>query len=109
MTTNITQLTIDLATLAQVRGDSENLARARRRAGMTLPCVVGFASGCAAGALLEVCFGLWALVLPVVLAALAIPLGELRSDGEASLEFKNGGSHDERPTTARPTHECPLG
>jgi uncharacterized membrane protein YoaK (UPF0700 family) len=72
MTTNITQLSIDLTTLARGRGDPDELAEARRRARMTLPCVVGFAGGCAA---LEVHCGLWALALPVVIAALAVPLG----------------------------------
>ena len=85
MTTNITQLTIDLATLARGRGDPDELARARRRASMTFPFVVGFVGGCAAGAVLEVYFGLWALALPVALAALAVPLGELRSDHGAGL------------------------
>jgi uncharacterized membrane protein YoaK (UPF0700 family) len=96
MTTNITQLAIDLATLARGRGEPDDLARARRRARLTFLCVVGFVGGCAAGAVLEVYFGLWALALPVVLAALALPLGELRSDGGAGLEFKNGGSYAER-------------
>ena len=40
-------------------------------------------------------------LLPVVLAALAIPLGELTSDGGAGLEFKNGGSYDDQPTCAQ--------
>jgi uncharacterized membrane protein YoaK (UPF0700 family) len=92
MSTNITQLTIDLATLARGRGDPDDLARARRRAGMTFPCVVGFVGGCAAGAVLEVYVGLWALALPVVLAALAVPSGELRSHGRAGLEFKKASS-----------------
>src|SRR5207244_5147355 len=65
MSTNITQLAIDLATLARGRGDPNILARARRRASMTFPCVVAFVAGCAAGAVLEVYFGLWALALPV--------------------------------------------
>jgi hypothetical protein len=81
MSTNIAQLFIDLATLTRGRGDPDELAQARSRAHMTFPCVVGFMGGCAAGAALEVCFDLWALALPVVLAALAVPLGELRSDG----------------------------
>jgi uncharacterized membrane protein YoaK (UPF0700 family) len=80
MTTNITQVTIDLAMLAGGRGDPDELAKARRRASMTLLCVVGFVGGCTAGAVLEVCSGLWALALPVVLAVLAVPLGELRRD-----------------------------
>jgi uncharacterized membrane protein YoaK (UPF0700 family) len=98
MTTNITQLAIDLATLARGRGDPDDLARARLRARMTFPCVVGFVGGCAAGAVLEVYFGLWALALPVVLAALAVPLGELGSDRGAGLEFKDGGSYGDKPT-----------
>jgi uncharacterized membrane protein YoaK (UPF0700 family) len=84
MTTNITQLTIDLATLTQGRGQSDDLANVRRRAGVTFPCVVGFVAGCAAGAVLEVQFGLWALALPVVLAALALPLGEVWGEGLAT-------------------------
>jgi uncharacterized membrane protein YoaK (UPF0700 family) len=38
--------------------------------------VIGFAVGLALGAVLEIYFGLWSLILPVMLAALAIPLGE---------------------------------
>jgi uncharacterized membrane protein YoaK (UPF0700 family) len=101
MTTNLTELAVDLATLTRGRGDPDDLARARRRASMTFPCVVAFVGGCAAGAILEVYFGLWALALPVVLAALAIPLAELTSDGGTGLEFKNGGSYDDQPTSAQ--------
>ena len=81
MTANITQLTIDLATLARGRDGPDDLATARRRASTTFPCVVGFVAGCVAGVVLEVHFGLWALVAPVALAALAVPIGELPSDG----------------------------
>jgi uncharacterized membrane protein YoaK (UPF0700 family) len=77
MTTNVTQLTIDLATLVRSRGDAGELAKARSRARMTFPCIVGFVGGCAAGAALEVRFGLWALALPVALSALAVPLGRV--------------------------------
>ena len=77
MTTNTTQLTVDLATLAWGRGKPADLARARRRAAVTFPCVVGFVVGCSAGAVLEVYFGPRALALPVVLAVLAVPLGEV--------------------------------
>ncbi len=76
MTTNTTQLTIDLATLIWNRGEPDDLATARRRAGVTFPCVVGFVGGCAIGAVLEGHFGLWALALPVGLAAVAVRLGE---------------------------------
>ena len=77
MTTNITQLTIDLSTLVRSRGDADELAKARNRARMTFPGIVGFVVGCAAGAALEVRFGLWALALPVALSALAVPLGRV--------------------------------
>ena len=77
MTTNITQLTVDLVTLARRRGNADELAKAGRRARMTFACVIGFAAGCAAGAALEIKFGLWALTLPVLLSALAGPLGEV--------------------------------
>ncbi len=80
LTTNTTQLTLDLATLVRRLGQPEELARARRRASLTFPCVVGFLAGCAAGAFLEIHLHLWALALPLILAVLAIPLGELWSD-----------------------------
>lgn len=84
MTTNTTQLTVGLATLAGGWGKPDDLARARRRASVTFPCVVGFVAGCAAGAVLEVHLGLGALALPVVLAVLAVPLGERWGDGRAA-------------------------
>jgi uncharacterized membrane protein YoaK (UPF0700 family) len=58
-----------------LRGRPEDCASARRRASATFPCIVGFIAGCAAGAVLEVHGGLWALTLPVILAALAVLLG----------------------------------
>ena len=84
MTTNTTQLTVDLATLAWGRGKPDDLARARRRAALTFPSVVGFVVGCAAGAVLQVHFGLRALALPVILAALAVPLGEVWGEGRTT-------------------------
>jgi uncharacterized membrane protein YoaK (UPF0700 family) len=38
--------------------------------------MAGFVGGCVAGAVFELRFGVGALVLPVILATLAIPLGE---------------------------------
>jgi uncharacterized membrane protein YoaK (UPF0700 family) len=84
MTTNTTQLAVDLATVMRRAGDPDNLARARHRAGVILPSVAGFISGCAAGGFLELHFGLWSLTLPLVLAATAIPLGELWNDGSTT-------------------------
>jgi uncharacterized membrane protein YoaK (UPF0700 family) len=80
MTTNTTQLAIDLAVVVRGRGEPGDLARARHRAGVTFPAVAGFVAGCAAGGFLEIHLGLWALGLPVVLAAIAVPLGELSSE-----------------------------
>jgi uncharacterized membrane protein len=44
---------------------------------MTFACVTGFVVGCGAGAVLEVKLGFWALALPVLLSALAVPLGRV--------------------------------
>jgi uncharacterized membrane protein YoaK (UPF0700 family) len=81
MTTNITQLIVDLCAFVRWSGEPDDLARARRRqASLTFPCVVGFVAGCAAGAALEVHLGLRALVLPALLAVLAVALRERRDD-----------------------------
>jgi uncharacterized membrane protein YoaK (UPF0700 family) len=76
MTTNVTQLTVDLATLVRGHSEQTELPRIRCRADMTSVSVIGFAVGLALGAVLEIHFGLWSLILPAMLAALAIPLGE---------------------------------
>ena len=104
MTTNTTQLTVDLATLAWGRGKPDDLDRVRRPAGVTLPCVVGFVAGCAAGAGLEIYCGLWALALPVVLAAAAVALGELWTDGlvDAARRTATAGGHDATARTPNP-------
>jgi uncharacterized membrane protein YoaK (UPF0700 family) len=78
MTTNTTQLIIDLAAIARSWGQPDDLGKARRRARVTFACLVGFVGGCVAGAVLELHLGVGALALPVVLAALAVPLGELK-------------------------------
>jgi uncharacterized membrane protein YoaK (UPF0700 family) len=75
LTTNTVQLTVDLATLIRDKAQPDELARARRRARITLPAVAGFAVGCTAGAILELHFGLWALTLPASTAGLALLLG----------------------------------
>ena len=76
MTTNVTQFTVDFATLVRDHDESNDLATVRRRADLTLASVIGFAIGLALGAVFEIRFGLWSLIFPVILAALAIPLGE---------------------------------
>lgn len=101
MTTNTTQLTIDLAMLARGVGKPEDLAKARHRAGMTFPAVIGFVVGCAAGAALEVHFGLRALALPVVLAVLAIPIDERSSTGHATPSDLHGETYVTPPRPER--------
>jgi uncharacterized membrane protein YoaK (UPF0700 family) len=111
MSTNITQLTVDLATLGQGLGKPDDVARVWYRASMTFPCVVGFVAGCAAGAVLEVHCGLWALALPVVLAAAAVPLGKLRGDGPAEAARRTGaaGGHGAAARTTEPDHLAAVG
>src|SRR6266436_5888459 len=53
MTTNTTQLSVDLVTLARGLGEHDDLFRVRHRASVTGSCVVAFVAGCAAGAVLE--------------------------------------------------------
>lgn len=76
MTTNTTQLAVDLAIVVRRRDDPDQLARSRHRAWLIFPSIAGFVIGCTAAALLEVRYGLRTLLLPVVLAMIAIPLGE---------------------------------
>jgi uncharacterized membrane protein YoaK (UPF0700 family) len=76
MTTNTTQLIVDVAALVRSAEDPDKLGETRQRARVTSLCMAGFVGGCVAGAVLEVHFGVGALVLPVTLAAIAVPLGE---------------------------------
>ena len=76
MTTNTTQLIVDVAALVRSAENPEKLGETRLRARVTFLCMAGFVGGCVAGAVLEVHFGVGALVLPVTLAAIAVPLGE---------------------------------
>jgi uncharacterized membrane protein YoaK (UPF0700 family) len=78
MTTNTTQLVIDLLAATDSRRSPDDLARARKRAGVTFACILGFTVGCVAGAICEVHVGVRAMALPLVLATLAIPLGEFQ-------------------------------
>ena len=77
LTSNTVQLTIDVATLLRGNATRDELTQAKKRARVTFPSVGGFIAGCTASALLESHFGLWALMLPVGTAALAILLGEI--------------------------------
>jgi uncharacterized membrane protein YoaK (UPF0700 family) len=94
LTTNTTQLTIALATLVRGRGKYDELARARNSVRTLLPCITGFVAGCAAGAYLEVKFHLWALGLPVILAMVAIPLGEVWNSGLTTQQNQTKVTND---------------
>jgi len=73
MTTNITRFTVDIGTLLLGK-PVEEIAGARSRTKHTWPAIVGFALGCGLGALCEAAVGLWALILPTVLALLALAI-----------------------------------
>lgn len=76
LTTDTVLLTIDLVTLIRGNVSPAETAQARRRFRMTVPAIAGFIAGCGGGGLLEIHFKLWALVFPVVMAVIAIPLSE---------------------------------
>jgi uncharacterized membrane protein YoaK (UPF0700 family) len=84
MTTNTTQLAVDLAMVVRGRDDSDQLARSHRRIRLIFPSIAGFVIGCAVAAFLEVGYGLKALWFPVVLATIAIPLGEQWRDQQTT-------------------------
>jgi uncharacterized membrane protein YoaK (UPF0700 family) len=71
MTTNVTRFTTDIGTVL-LRGDPDEVAKARRRAAQTWPSIIGFTVGCALGAASEAKVGLWSLALPTSLALLAL-------------------------------------
>jgi uncharacterized membrane protein YoaK (UPF0700 family) len=75
MTTNITQLTMDVVALLVAR-DPEDAAKAGARAKRTWPAVAGFVAGCCLGAWCEAVAGLWSLALPAGLALLALAFGQ---------------------------------
>jgi len=107
MTTNAAQLTVDLATLARGRGEPDDLSTARRRVSVTGSCVVGFVAGCAAGAVLEVHFGLWALALPAALAGITVPLGELGRHKHSTQPASNGETSDGQHSPGFQTNSNP--
>jgi uncharacterized membrane protein YoaK (UPF0700 family) len=82
MTTNVTRLTVDVSTMLLAR-DLNEVAKARRRARLTWPAVVGFVAGCGVGACFEMVVGLLSLALPVGLALLALALGLASRRGAA--------------------------
>jgi uncharacterized membrane protein YoaK (UPF0700 family) len=74
MTTNITRFMMDVGDVMFGRRPAE-VVKARDRAMRTWPAIVGFAIGCALGALCEAAIGLLSLALPAGLALLAVAIG----------------------------------
>jgi uncharacterized membrane protein YoaK (UPF0700 family) len=113
MTTNITQLTLDLSMLVRSHGNADELDKVRRRARVTFLCVIGFIAGCAGGAALEIEFGLWSLTLPVVLSAMTLPLGGVddRPSGYTARRdslFRNSTSNEGSSITSAAGTENPT-
>ncbi len=76
MSTNATQLAVDLAMLTRCLPESANVSKIRFHADVTTLAVVGFVVGVVAGAILQIHFGLWSLIFPSLLAVLAILFSE---------------------------------
>ena len=74
MTTNITRFMMDIGEVMFGRKPSD-VAKARDRAMLTWPAIVGFAIGCGLGATCEAAIGLASLALPVAFSALAVAIG----------------------------------
>jgi len=70
MTTNITRFMMDVGDVMLGRRPAD-VVKARDRAMRTWPAIVGFAFGCALGAICQAAIGLWSLALPTGLALLA--------------------------------------
>ena len=89
LTTNVTQMTIDLARLACRCDEPGGLAQVQQRAGVTLASVLGFGLGVVSGAILEIHVGLWSLILPGLIAVIVIPLGESIVTGASDCEIQH--------------------
>jgi len=73
MTTNITRFVMDVGE-ALIGSDPDKVAEARHRARHTFPAIFGFAGGAGLGAACFVVAGLWSLMLPTILALLALAI-----------------------------------
>jgi uncharacterized membrane protein YoaK (UPF0700 family) len=81
MTTNVTRLVMDFGEVLLSRSP-DGAAQALRRGKQTAAAMLGFAGGCALGAVTEMAAGLWALALPTGLALVALAMAlAARLDG----------------------------
>jgi uncharacterized membrane protein YoaK (UPF0700 family) len=74
MTTNITRFMMDVGDVMLGLRPAD-IVKARDRAKRTWPAIVGFAIGCAVGAICAAAIGLLSLALPAGLALLAVAMG----------------------------------
>jgi uncharacterized membrane protein YoaK (UPF0700 family) len=80
MTTNITRFMMDVGDV-MLRRRPADVVEARDRAMRTWPAIVGFAVGCALGAMCEAAIGLRSLALPAGLALLAVAISMTDLEG----------------------------
>ena len=73
MTTNITRFVMDVGEVL-LGNDPDKVAEARRRARHTFPAIIGFSFGAGLGAACFVVAGLWSVMLPIILALLALAI-----------------------------------
>ena len=81
MTSNVTRFSMSLGTLIRP-ATPDKIGEARVQIKHTLPVILGFSIGCALGAATESLCGMWSLILPSILAAIACFL----IPGKASLQ-----------------------
>jgi len=74
MTTDVTRFVMDAGTVL-LRYDRDEVEQATVRVKRTWSAIVGFAFGGGIGAICEIAFGLWSLLLPAGLALAAVALG----------------------------------
>ena len=79
MTTNITRFVMDAGEVL-LGNDPDKVAEARRRARHTFPAIIGFSFGAGLGAACFVVAGLWSVMLPTILALIALAISLAASE-----------------------------
>lgn len=73
MTGNVTRFGVAVGELL-FSGDQPNLDHRRKEAAGILQTILGFAAGCALGAICQSSFGLWSLLMPAALSLVALAM-----------------------------------
>jgi len=79
MTTNITRFVMDMGEVL-LGNDPDKVAEARRRARHAFPVIIGFSVGAGLGAACFVVTGLWSVMLPTILALIALAISLAASE-----------------------------